>query len=577
MGRIQVLDDQLVNRIAAGEVVERPASVVKELLENSLDASARRIEITVGSGGRQLIRVADDGEGMDRDDALLALERHATSKLGSGRDLEGIATLGFRGEALPSIAAVSRFLLRTAPGDGRGTEIDVRGGRIQAVREIGAPRGTSVEAASLFFNVPARRKFLKSQATELAHITRLVTRYALVRPDLRLRLDHDGKNLVDLPVASDRGERIEQIHGPEFRRKVLPFEATRDGLALRGFAGRPVDTSPRRDAQHLFVNGRLVQDRVLAHAITEAYGNTVPRDRFPAVFLFVEIDPRQVDVNVHPQKNEVRFARAGEVHDAVRDALAGALAHEAAVPTYGQLRPSWEGTAPVARAALRYLEVREGAAEPSRVPVAPASLLEGAEGEAAERPRAVPLAQYRDSYIIAQDDEGLLLVDQHAAHERVLFERYLAAAEENRVEVQRLLFPVTLDLPPHERVVLEEEAAELARLGFCVDPFGGSSVRIDGVPALASDLDPGGLLRELLGEAARTRAAAAGIEQLRRRLVTTAACQAAIKIHHPLNAESMQGLLDDLFRASNPTTCPHGRPVLFRFTLEEIERTFRRR
>jgi DNA mismatch repair protein MutL len=563
----------MINRIAAGEVVERPASVLKELVENSLDAGATTVTIHVSGGGRRLVAVRDDGDGMDRDDAVLALERHATSKLGVSSDLDALSTLGFR----PSIAAVSRFLLRTAPRDGDGTEVEVRGGRIVAVREVGLPKGTSVEVASLFFNTPGRRKFLRAEATELAHLVRLAGRLALARPDVQFRLEHDGRCLLEAPRVSSRLDRISTVHGAELADKLLPVERAGGGVAVSGYAGRPVDALPRRDAQLVWVNGRAVQDRVLTHAIREAYGNTMARDRHPAVFLFLEVDPRQVDVNVHPQKSEVRFARSSEVHDAVRDALVGALGGTAAIPSHDELRPG------VALAALRFMEAR--GAVPETTPVRPASRAHAV----AERPdpivrrpvvpprSVVPLAQYRDSYIIAQDETGLVVVDQHAAHERVLFERYLADAEANRVEIQGLLLPVAVELPPHERVLLEEESDEFRRLGFVLEAFGHDTVRIDGVPSVAAGVDPAALLRELLGEGARTRSASAGALELRRKVVTTAACRAAIKVNHRLSVEGMSALLDDLFRTASPTTCPHGRPVLFRLTLEEMERTFRRR
>jgi DNA mismatch repair protein MutL len=597
LGRIRVLDDGMVNRIAAGEVVERPASVVKELVENSLDAGARAIDIQAASGGRRLIRVVDDGEGMDRDDALLALERHATSKLVDTPDLSAIRTLGFRGEALPSIAAVSRLILRTATAPGTGTEIEVRGGAIREVREIGSARGTTIEVASLFFNVPARKKFLKSETTELSHIVRFVTRFALAHPPVRFRMDHGGRRMIDVASATDISERIGQLLGAELAGRLMPFRFEREGLLVHGYAGRPVDASSRRDAQHLFVNGRFVHDRVLFHAVREAYGNTMPRERHPAIFLFVEIDPARVDVNVHPQKTEVRFGRPGEVHDAVREAVASSLGHEAAVPSYGELRPTGEVGSPVAAAALRYLELRESppdgeiaspyregtalpgnaAAPGTGAPMLSAALPLDEFTPTGGMPTLTPLTQFLDSYIVAQQGSDLVLVDQHAAHERVLFERYLRAAEEGRVETQRLLFPATVDLSPEDLVVLEEEADEFHRLGFSIEPFGCSTVRIDAVPAVAADLDPGRLLADLIGEAAGARSAKAGIPALRHRLVTTAACHAAIKIHHPLTAPEMAGLLEDLSMLENPTTCPHGRPVLFRLTLEELERAFRRR
>jgi DNA mismatch repair protein MutL len=568
VGRIRVLDDHLVNRIAAGEVVERPASVVKELLENSLDAGASSIEVHLEDGGRRRIVVSDDGCGMDRDDALLALERHATSKLRGFEDLAAIATLGFRGEALPSVAAVSRFLLRTAARDGFATEIEARAGRIVGVREVERQRGTTVEVGGIFFNVPARRKFLRAAPTELAHAVRTVSHYALAHPSVRFVLDHEGRRLIDAPKAADRSERISTIHGRALAEKMVPFSMETAGIVVGGFAGRPVDASSRRDVQHVFVNGRLVRDRVLAHAIVAAYGDTLARGLHPAVILFLDIDPSRVDVNVHPQKTEVRFDRSSEVHDAVRAAVASALSQDVAVPGLQDLRPVAHHAAVADRPVRAYA--------PSGIEERPSLLGEGSPAVDGGR-RAVPLAQYKDSYIVAQDREGLLLVDQHVAHERVLFERFLEEAQRGEVHVQRLLFPKTIEVAADEALVLLSEAEEFERLGFLLEPFGGTAVKLDGVPAFAKDVDPARLLRELLGEAARTRSAATGTGDLRRRLVTTAACQAAIKVNYPLAHEAMQRLLDDLFLTENPTTCPHGRPILFRLTLEEIERAFRRR
>jgi len=570
LGRIRVLDDHLVNRIAAGEVVERPASVVKELVENSLDAGASSIEIRIEDGGRRRIVVADDGSGMERDDALLALERHATSKLRTFEDLGAIATLGFRGEALPSIAAVSRFLLRTAARDGYGTAIEVRAGRIEGVREVEGARGTTIEVGGIFFNVPARRKFLKAAPTELAHVVRTVSHYALAHPAVRFLLEHEGRRLIEAGRAADRSERIAQIHGRELAAKMLPFSGEFAGVRVSGFAGRPVDAAARRDAQHVFVNGRLVQDRVLGHAIGAAYGNTVARGLYPAVVVFVEIDPSRIDVNVHPQKTEVRFDRSADAHEAVRAGVASALGGSGSVPRLDELRPPTHP--PFDEIAER--APRAYAPEPA---AAPRSLLDEGSPAAISGRRAVPLAQYKDSYIVAQDRDGLLLVDQHVAHERVLFERYLAEAEAGEVAVQRLLFPRTVELAADEAIALEAEAEEFERLGFLLAPFGGGAFKLDGVPAFAKELDPERLVRELLGEAGKVRTAATGVAELRRRLVTSASCQAAIKVNYPLAHEGMQRLLDDLFLTENPTTCPHGRPILFRLTLEEIERAFRRR
>jgi DNA mismatch repair protein MutL len=420
-----------------------------------------------------------------------------------------------------------------------------------------------------------------------------VTRLALAHAGVRFTLDHDGRRLLQANPSERLAERVAQLHGPDFARKLLPFDLERDGVRVRGLTGRPTDGQPRRDGQHVFVNRRPVQDRVLSHAVHEAYGNTMPRGRHPWLFLFLECPPGMVDVNVHPQKSEVRYRESSRIHDLAQEALGAALSAAAGVPGLGDLRPP-SRPAPAAgieRALAAHFERGAAAAAPGP----PAAVAEwtvrqpppytrvseplplGPWGDSGDAQEVVALAQYRDSYILAQDHEGLILVDQHAAHERVLFERYLADAAADRVEIQRLLFPIALDLPPAELVVVADEAAELRRLGFLVEPFGPSAVRVDGVPAVAAEVDPEALVREVLGQAARMRSAAADASALRHKLVTSAACQAAIKIHHPLDRASMARLLADLFRTANPTTCPHGRPLIFRLSHAEIERAFRRR
>jgi len=575
LGRIHVLDDHVINRIAAGEVVERPASVVKELIENALDAGARSIRVRVEAGGRRLIEVADDGCGMSGEDARLALERHATSKLEHEGDLEAIATLGFRGEALPSIAAVSRFHLESADEEGRGTEIDVLGGAIESPRSIARARGTTVRIEQLFYNVPARRKFLKTEATELAHIVRCVTRYALAHAQRRFELHSGTRSLLNVQPSELLSERIAQIYTPSMAEGLLPFERSWPGLRVHGLAGRPVDARPRRDAQYFFVNGRTVQDRTIGHAVHQAYDNTMPHGRHPSLFLFIEMDPTRVDVNVHPQKTEVRFSESRTIHEGVRNAVSSALTAENAVPRLEQLG--------VREATLSYLERHRPAAAqpapfaaPSPSPATTGDLIEVMEPPGRNR-QAVPLAQINESYIVAQDRQGLVLIDQHAAHERVLFERYMAQAEDDQVEVQQLLFPLTIDLTVDEHILLQAELDEFRRLGFRLEDFGGHTVRLDGVPHYAADVDPESLLRELIGEARQVRTTAIANTELRRRLITSAACQAAIKVNYPLETPAMQRLLDDLFVTVNPSTCPHGRPALFRLTLDEIERAFKRK
>ena len=590
MSSIKRLPDHVIDRIAAGEVVERPASVVKELLENSLDAQATRIVIELKNGGKSSILVDDDGLGMSAEEARLCVERHATSKLFTAEDLEQISTFGFRGEALSSIAAVSVFLLRTQRDGSKGVELSIRGGDLEAEREIADARGTRIRVDRLFFNVPARRKFLRADATELGHIVRLITRAALARPDVTFRLDHSGQMLLDTPRAADSSERMGQIFGRERARKMLPIELESDGLRVHGFAGRPVDGLPRRDAQHVFVNGRIVSDRVLQHAINTAYGETMARGRYPAMVLFVDADPDVVDVNVHPQKNEVRFSASQQVHETVRHAIRSALQGAGSVPDLAELRPD-RAEGPIAPggigdATLAYLQQHRdadpphawSAREPGGSPIArpPTPLIDSTRMEDPAS-AAMPLGQYLESYIVAQDREGILLVDQHAAHERVLFEKYLAAAEKDVVEVQTLMFPQTTELSPDEHAWLMSELDEFRRIGFRVEPFGGTTVRVLAIPAVAGGADPLDLIRELLGEAASAATAARDTGTLRRKLITTAACHAAIKVNYPLSRPAMQRLLDDLFRVENPSTCPHGRPALFRIGLEEIERAFRRR
>ena len=591
MSRIQRLPEHVIDRIAAGEVVERPSSVVKELLENSLDAAARDIRVQLKNGGKSSIVVDDDGQGMTSEEARLALARHATSKLQSADDLEHITTFGFRGEALSSIAAVSVFQLRTQCEGFAGTELNLRGGELESEREVAGARGTRIQIDRLFFNVPARRKFLRADATELAHIVRLITRAALVTPETRFRLEHAGQTLLDTPPAADHAERLAQIFGRERAQRMIRFELESDGLRVHGFAGRPVDGLPRRDSQHVFVNNRIVTDRVLQHAINAAYGETMPRGRYPALVLFLDADPEIVDVNVHPQKSEVRFSASQQVHETTRQAIRSALQGVAVIPELSDLRPDPAGVASppggIGDATLAYLqrnrETSSGAstwatAEPGSSPIArPATPLIDRARLQDDDSAAMPLGQYLESYIVAQDRKGILLVDQHAAHERVLFEKYLADAEGDAVETQTLMFPQTIELSPDEQAWLLSELDEFQRLGFRIEPFGGTTIRVRAIPAIAGGSEPADLIRELLGQAAAATNATRDTRDLRRRLITTAACHAAIKVNYPLSRPAMQRLLDDLFRVENPSTCPHGRPALFRLSLDEIERAFRRR
>jgi DNA mismatch repair protein MutL len=576
VNRIQLLDDLLINRIAAGEVVERPASVVKELVENSIDAGAARIDVLVEGGGKRRIEVRDDGEGMATEDVFLAVTRHATSKLTRAEDLDRIGTLGFRGEALASIASISHFTLKSARSDGEGVEVFLAGGKSSPAKAVGMPRGTTVRVDRLFFNVPARRKFLRTDTTELQHITRWMQRFALVCFPLGFTLKTDTRTILQAPPAADPAERLAQILGKKTAATMLPVHWEGDGLSIHGFAARPGDAASRRDQQLFFVNGRAVQDRTLMHAANAAYENVVARGKRPAMVLFLELDAEAVDVNVHPQKTEVRFREGGRIHAAVKAAIGASQAEQAATPAYATLRPS----TPLA------LSLAEQAP-----PVSQATTVEPVEREAVRV--AVPqqeswwstdtdaapgvLGQYDAGYIVAQDREGLVLVDPHAAHERVLFEKYLDEAEQNHVETQALMFPVTVELSAAEALAFEQEVDEFRRLGFDLAAFGNRTIRIDGVPALTSSVDTIPLFRELLGEVTDVKSVVARPGELRKRLVTTAACHAAVKISHRLEMRAMRKLLSDLGRCDHPTTCPHGRPTRFRLTQIEIERAFGRR
>jgi DNA mismatch repair protein MutL len=613
---IRQLPPEVANQIAAGEVIERPASVVKELVENALDAGARHVAITIELGGKAMVRVEDDGVGMSPDDAVLALQRHATSKIATAHDLAAIRTLGFRGEALPSIASVSRFVLRTrARGSLSGTEIRVDGGAAAPPREVAAPEGTCIEVGDLFYNLPARRKFLKADAAESAQITRLVTQIALGYFDVGVTLVSAGRRVMQCPPAATLGDRIYQVLGE--RPDLIELFRETAGIRVSGFVAALAEQGPVRGPQHVFVNRRIIRDRSLQHAVVDAYSTATIRERSPEVHLFLELAPDRVDVNVHPTKAEVRFLEPGLVHDVLRRALIDALG-KPAVPTL-RLAGSGAATGPAAGQADRLaslpgvfgeplgagaLLVRDGlavamtAAEPGTDPWTHAPLGAGgarsdATGNrlaAGEQPAAalvdrrgvvdpvrpmVPLGQLRDTFIVAIDSEGLLIVDQHVAHERILYEQVLERLTSRALESQRLLTPLVLELSPAQVEALGARGEDLSRLGFEVEPFGDRTVHVAAVPsivkveaaaaairALAYDLDGGDR--------------GAPVEVAVKHLAATIACHAAVKAHDPLSLEKMQYLLDELRRTAYSTICPHGRPVLLRLTRREIERAFDR-
>ncbi len=718
MGRIRVLADQVANQIAAGEVVDRPASVAKELLENALDAGAKRIRMEVEAGGRRLVRVTDDGEGMSRDDALLAFERHATSKLRTADDLLSISTLGFRGEALPSIASVARVTLETASAQekdgtvaGVGTRVEIAGGKILSVEDAALPRGTTIAVRDLFFNTPARRKFLRAESTELAHVTALVTHYALAHPEKHFELLSSSHTIVLAPPVARTAERIYQIFGKETLEQLLPVAAElrlehaglpepppwkrlpdqpkREPGALRltGFYSKPELQKLNRNSIYIFVNKRLIRDRLLLHAITEAYRNVIPHTSYPVVLLFLEMPPEEVDVNVHPAKTEVRFRQQGHVHDFVRDSLRNALikARPAAgflaslgsepsaspslmpppashLPGPPRAGPSpWDEPPKTAPGALpgssdRNLEpmhqeaglpdsdpagLAPEAAEPfslaprraepaavrlpfgngdagpgwtgqdfglgfgqgldqnaweetakalippaqgangARETVAATALIE-VEQSATNLNRLAnlrPMGQLRESFILAAGEDGLWIVDQHVAHERVLFEKILRERQSQKMERQRLLMPLLVDLKPDQMAVFAPVAEELQRNGFEVELFGPHTIAVKEAPA---GLESAGLERALVEIIEQTAldpekiSSNQGLTWLRERVAASVACHAAIKVNTPLDPERIRWLLSELAKTSHPTSCPHGRPIALLYSWREIDRAFHR-
>jgi len=588
--KVKVLDPHIVNKIAAGEVIERPASVIKELIENALDAEATKIEIAVEGGGERRLCVADDGSGMSQEDLLLAIQRHTTSKISSEEDLFQIRTLGFRGEALASIVEVSKTVITTKSDDSpEGVRVEIEGGRVCAVKAAGRARGTTVDVRELFFNVPARRKFLKSPKTEFFHIVRTVKRFALAYPAVHFRLEHDGKLVLDLPPTGDLRQTIAQLYTPELARALLDVYATIPGLTVRGLVSPAQLVRPDRSEQFLFVNGRFVRDPQINYAISQAYETALKGEQHPYIFLFLEIDPRAVDVNVHPQKAEVRFAEPVKVQALVKQAITKALTSAHAVPR-------WERPSPPSP--LPWVPTGEGCPQGGVKakgeviqPRAPQLDLQKEIEALREKPipspapaEALPsfrvLGQLHGTYILVQTESGLEIIDQHVAHERILYERFLAQLREQKVLRQRLLIPVTIEMPPDRAELLAAHLEEFdERLGIGIEHFGGGTfVLRDWPQVLTSDWSKSEfaatierVLAVLEHEAEPT------LEELAKTLAARVACEAAVVKNKPLRPEEMTELIRQLKQTQNPYTCPHGRPIILAYSLEELEKKFGRR
>jgi len=675
MNKIKILPDNLANQIAAGEVVERPASVIKELVENSIDAGAKRIQIDVELGGRRLMRVVDDGDGMVRDDAILAFERHATSKIKSLEDLSKIETLGFRGEALASIASVAKVELITKTAEAEAaTRVYIEGGKLRDVKDAARSDGTTITVRDLFFNTPARRKFMRSEATENYHLTNIVTHYALANAEIAFTLTNNGREILRVSPAKDLRERAYQIFGAQMIESLLPVNGGREFVAkINGFVSAPRERRTTRDGQYFFINGRFVRDKIIAGGLLEGFRSVLPHGVYPVAFLFLDVPLEEIDVNVHPAKTEVRFRRSEAVKETIAEAIRGALRNAGIISESQVSNPKSQVIAPSIENVLREAgdnyqtkidfedensatvqefksenqeipkqtnEMRESFAQTSptdfEIPVSSEEFEQTAEnriqdfqndnqistseGEkttqqqinsseqpltlenqfitlnsqlttpivdsAAKIPKVVepqnlssrkirPVAQLHDSFIIAVDDEGMLLIDQHVAHERILFDKYRKKETERKIESQNLLLPETIDLTPAQSVAFDLIEEELENCGFGLMRLSGRTVAIKSVPTDLPAAEVRNLFAEILDTVEKDKRGFAR-ETLRDAIAASLACKAAVKINMKLTSEKMQWLIDRLLTTSSPTTCPHGRPVILRLTMKDIERGFHR-
>lgn len=672
MNKIKILPDNLANQIAAGEVVERPASVVKELVENSIDAGAKRIQVDIELGGRRLMRVSDDGEGMERDDSILAFERHATSKIKTLEDLGAIRTLGFRGEALASIASVAKVELITKTDEAEAaTRVLIEGGKLIDVKDAARNTGTTLSVRDLFFNTPARRKFMRSEATENFHLTQIIQHYALAHPEIYFTLTNNGREILRVSPAQDLRERAFQIFGGNLIESLLKVEGGREFIAkISGYVSAPRERRTTRDAQYFFINGRFVRDKIITGGLLEGFRSVLPHGVYPVAFLFLEIPAEEIDVNVHPAKTEVRFRRSEAVKEVIAEAIraslakagifreelseppasAGGFALESQISEFkfqienqtaeqgkiefqiseaqnsnvfvtetvqtGQTLKEQKGviietSAETTAQTLKIQEMPESevfstdfeqkasmpelilpqtdrfnASQPEFIEYEIANYKTPIVNSAANIPKAVeleqisrskirPLGQLHESFIIATDDEGLLLIDQHVAHERILFDKFRKKENERRIESQNLLLPETIDLTPAQAVAFGEIEEELENCGFGLMRLSGRTIAIKSVPTDLPPSEARNLLSEILETIDKDKRGGAKAT-LRDEIAASLACKAAVKINMRLTPEKMQWMIDKLLTTSSPTTCPHGRPVILRLTMRDIERGFHR-
>lgn len=620
MSRIRILPETLSNKIAAGEVVERPASVVKELVENAIDAESTRIFVEIEQGGRKRIRVSDNGRGMERDDALLCLERYATSKIIREPDLFAIRTLGFRGEALPSIASVSRFSLITREPDADvGTRIEVNGGRITDVADEGAPSGTMITVSGLFFNTPARRKFLKSVNTEMGHIADTIASMALCRPSIQFRLSHNDRIVKNWAPAADPKERVADVLGSVVNSELLAVDRSMNDVEIGGWVAVPRLNRSTARGIYLFVNGRWVKDRVVQHALFAGYSGRLMKGQYPVAVLFINVPFDQVDVNVHPTKHEIRFVRQKIVHDAVRDAVTDALrqsdptrwpsthaavadpprssavaerpaAYEPKGSTGRSGDKSHDGrtTTAMARAAVNHASIET---DPGQISVVPSTVSDstrpkdGVDGRQRLHQPALwakrffadlsVIGQFKGTYLICESPEGLILIDQHAAHERIVFEQLRRRTAEDRPSAQRLLLPETVELGFRESQILEKLAPELDRYGLELEPFGGNTFVVKALPTLLDTRDIASMITQLVEKTAEI-GVEAETDAIIEGCLMVMACHNAVRAHQRLSDVQIKAMLEQLDACDNPSHCPHGRPIWIRWTVKELEKRFQR-
>lgn len=590
-GRIVRLSEELVNRIAAGEVVERPASVVKELIENSIDAGASDIIVDVKGSGKRYIRVTDDGIGMEREDAILCFERHATSKIKTSEDLYKITTLGFRGEAIPSIAAVSKVRLFTClNGNSTGTELEVESGTIKSVKDAPPVKGTSVEVSDLFLNIPARLKFLKSDTTELSHIVEAVTQHALSHPLIRFKMNNANKKITDAASSNNILDRIVAVSGYEMEDNLMPVEenySSRLKLRITGYISKPSVNMGNRGLQYIYVNSRYIRDRIINHAVYEAFKTMLPRDRHPIYFLFINIDPAMVDVNVHPSKTEVRFARQNEIHDFIRDIVMDSMKRGQG-PEYriqnSEYRIQETGVDyykdRVMKAAENYIFNQEPKFSISSVQdlklLTPNSEFELTPETESDLSHAMPIGQVFDSFIMLQGVNNIIFIDQHTAHERILYERILNKVRSSRIEVQTLLIPVNIELSGKESLIMQSNLDNFKKLGFDIESFGENNFIIRSLPSVLSGDDSKQIVRDILDKLLSI-GKNTSFDEVINNMILVMACRSAVKAGQRLNMKEMESLIKELMNTARPFTCPHGRPIALSIEKGQILKGFLRR